>query len=450
MRIAALTTIVPMVILLSIAMASGAGDNVKICGQVATGNFEWNAQNFAGFYYDIDDNLGTEKITTTITDGKLLEPTGIVYNTTTQKKDFDFADWGFYNVIGFLGDRYFAGYINDPNVNDANEILFKKSTDENSLSHEQLETILTDDNAQMTVTTSAPLTLEEGYELAIKFIDAEKVYLELSKDGSIVDSKAISPSKNGATMADKTYYYNKTVGACKDLVIIAVHFENAFRMANQGMTTVDGVWQISEVATEVKVDAQYDKMRIASVTADTIAMDNKDYTINLSINQDNTLMGDIKIKTIDWNTTEADPLRYYICKEATIDETLPEIEGSTIEAWGAFDELGPYPGYLVEDPIPLGGDNSPSIRAHRLDRDGCGLYGDGHYDDALAKFIEAIHIFPDQCDLWYKKGLCLSELKRYDDAIKSYNEAIRLKPNYSDAKKAKEITLKRMTQRANA
>ena len=32
---------------------------LEIRGQVATGNFEWNVQNFAGFYYDIDDNLGT-------------------------------------------------------------------------------------------------------------------------------------------------------------------------------------------------------------------------------------------------------------------------------------------------------------------------------------------------------------------------------------------------------
>ena len=47
----------------------------EIRGLVATGNFEWNAQNFAGFYYDIDDDLGTEKLTTTITEGnKLQEP----------------------------------------------------------------------------------------------------------------------------------------------------------------------------------------------------------------------------------------------------------------------------------------------------------------------------------------------------------------------------------------
>ena len=98
-------------------------------------------------------------------------------------------------------------------------------------------------------------------------------------------------------MADKTYYYKKDVGDSKELVIIAVHFKNAFRGADQNLATIDGIWQISDVATEVEVDTEYDKMRIASVTADTITMDNKDNTITLSKNKDITLMAGIKIKT---------------------------------------------------------------------------------------------------------------------------------------------------------
>jgi tetratricopeptide (TPR) repeat protein len=66
----------------------------EIRGQIATGNFEWNAQNFAGFYYDIDNDLSTEKITATITDGnRLQEPGGITYTTTAQKNDFEFEGW---------------------------------------------------------------------------------------------------------------------------------------------------------------------------------------------------------------------------------------------------------------------------------------------------------------------------------------------------------------------
>jgi hypothetical protein len=88
---------------------------------------------------------------------------------------------------------------------------------------------------------------------------------DLDKDGSVVDRKVISPSKDNPTMADETYYYKKTVGGSKDLVIIAANFKNAFCGSDSNLATIDGIWQISDAATEVKVDTEYNKMRIASV-----------------------------------------------------------------------------------------------------------------------------------------------------------------------------------------
>ena len=56
------------------------------------------------------------------------------------------------------------------------------------------------------------------------------------------------------------------------------------------------VWQISDEATDVKADTQYDKMTITSVdaTAGTITMENKDNAITLSKNKDTALMTGIK------------------------------------------------------------------------------------------------------------------------------------------------------------
>ena len=58
MKKLAAITLTSMMLLLATAMVVGAVDKVEIRGQVATGNSEWNAQNFAGFYYDIDDDTG--------------------------------------------------------------------------------------------------------------------------------------------------------------------------------------------------------------------------------------------------------------------------------------------------------------------------------------------------------------------------------------------------------
>jgi hypothetical protein len=88
---------------------------VEIRGSVAEvvdGIIMWDVSNFAGFYYDIDNNIGTERLRLTITNGNVLDyDTGILYMTTAQNKKFDFDEWGEYLTIGFMADEYFAGYV---------------------------------------------------------------------------------------------------------------------------------------------------------------------------------------------------------------------------------------------------------------------------------------------------------------------------------------------------
>jgi S-layer protein (TIGR01567 family) len=355
MKKLAAITLTSMMLLLATAMVVGAVDSVEVRGEVQSvvdgATVSWDPQNFAGFYYDIDDNLGNEQIEMAITGNKLEEPNGVKYTTSSQLNDFEFEDWGWYNSIGFLGDNYFAGYSDQkPTVNGV-EIapqLYEESTDTNLLVDEQLLKVLMDDDTEMTVTSGTPLTLKEGYELAIKSIDIDgnKVYLELSKDGSVVDSKVISPSKDAATMADKTYYYKMDIGDTKNIVIIGAHFKNAFRGADQNLATVDGVFQVSDTATDVEVDTEYDKMRISSVSADSITMDNKDNSITLSKNKDTTLMVGIGIKTADQDTiTAEDPLRFYIYKTTTI-------EGAAAEA-APVEVAAPVEAAPVEEVAPV-------------------------------------------------------------------------------------------------
>ena len=70
--------------------------------------------------------------------------------------------------MGFLADRYFAGYV-DERDNAEKNILFKESTDENSLSSEQLQKILIDDDTEKTVTSGTPTEdgrgLRAGYQV---------------------------------------------------------------------------------------------------------------------------------------------------------------------------------------------------------------------------------------------------------------------------------------------
>ena len=328
-----------------IAASQQAHDKIEIRGSVASENFTWTADSFPGFYYDIDDNIMTEELTVTVTGRKLLEPYGVVYNTTSMADDFDFENWGTYNVIGFLAEKYFAGYLDTPDSND--DILFEESDNENVLANKQLLKILMDSDNERTISSGTPLALEEGYELSIKFIDIDgnNVYLELLKDGSLVDSKVISPSAYNAGMKNKTYLYKKDIGDSKDVVIIAAHFKNAFRSSNQNLAIVDGLWQLSETATDVSENTVYENMTIRAASNNYIMMNNEDNEITLSNGKDISLMKGVSIRTADIDPEfEGEALRFYPYKEIKEAGTY-EIRGRVATesaTWSADEFAGFY------------------------------------------------------------------------------------------------------------
>jgi S-layer protein (TIGR01567 family) len=342
-------------------MAVSAVDKVEIRGPVAdvvdtVEPYVWGPQEFAGFYYDIDDDLGRESITMTITDGNVLdEDTGVIYSTEAQQNDFDYEEWGKYWTIGFLAEEYFAAYVEGTAET---AFLFDDSTDTNLMADEQLSKVLTDDDEERTFTSGTPLKLAEDYELAIQAIDLDgnKVYVQLMKNGAVVDSSVIEPSKTGATIKDKTYTYKKDLGDTEKIVVIAVHFKNAFRGAETDLATVDGIWQISDTYTEIEEDTEYDKMTIQTVDADTktITMINEDEKITLTKKKDISLMENIRIKTADQDPTVEDPLRFFIYKEITepgtyeVRGTVKNLEMDPIE-WTASSFAGFY--YDIDDDL---------------------------------------------------------------------------------------------------
>ena len=61
------------------------------------------------------------------------------------------------------------------------------------MTNEQISKVLMDDNKEMTITSAQPLMLNEGYQLNIKSVDVKgnKAYIELSKNGQVVDDKVV-------------------------------------------------------------------------------------------------------------------------------------------------------------------------------------------------------------------------------------------------------------------
>ena len=356
MKIISLISVTGGIFLLAMMMPGYASDKVvEVRSQVynlGRNDSSFDNTTFPGFYYDTDNNIGAEKLTLRLSN---IDPAkssatlsdqpdadgnrGVVYTTQAQPLGFSFAPWGQYEVIGFLGDGYFAAY--DDNITDdiknANEtvaFLFDQSKNRNLMTNEQIDKVLVDDDTEQTITSASPLKLEEGYQLAIKSVDVKgnKAYLELTKNGQVVDDKVIQPSISNAKMSDKTYYYKVDLGDTKEIVQIAVHFKNAFAGSDTSLATIDGIFQISDKPKPIKTEQKYDKMSIKNVdpTAMTITMDNKDNQITLSKNKDVVLMQNISIKTSDQDDISAsNPLRYFIYIAATIEAANTTASGTS-------------------------------------------------------------------------------------------------------------------------
>lgn len=269
-------------------------DLPEIRSEIATGDFSWTPQNFAGFFYDVDEDLGAESLTTTLYDNKLEEPNGVAYSTTAQQKEFEFKDWGHYNTLAFLGEGCVASYGED-------SLLSRSSVESNLLSSEKLGRVLMDRGEPRIIENGANLTLEEELEARI-YVDqsCSKALIELYGGGELIDRDYID--------LPNTYIYKKGLAGTDEIALLAIHIADP-KCAPKKSCLIDGIFQMSEELVDVSVDHPFGNMRIASVSSDTITMDNKDKTIFLSKNVDTVLAGNYHIKAID-----GDSLRYYVFK----------------------------------------------------------------------------------------------------------------------------------------
>jgi Flp pilus assembly protein TadD len=58
---------------------------------------------------------------------------------------------------------------------------------------------------------------------------------------------------------------------------------------------------------------------------------------------------------------------------------------------------------------------------------------DGHYDNALDLFEQAILLNQKDPDLWNLKGIALRSLGRYDEAIECFNKSLEIDPRDKNA-----------------
>ncbi len=252
---------------------------------------EWTPLSFEGFYYNIDEDIGTEKLTINRS-VRNIGIDNIEYSTSSALVSHKYSALGKYNVIGFMAEKYFAGY----------EIGLVSTKVISTIGKNQLHKVLIDDDTQRVIYAGSTLTLNEGYVLKIKDVNmgagTAEVWLSLLKDGNEVDEDVVSAK-------DLYVYAPSKVGSISDLPIIALRIESIFRGKEATAAFVKGTFQISESYKTVKQGDDFDKMEVNAINANTITMKNPS-AISLDPGSSDTLMGKMRLKAAD-----SPDIRYY-------------------------------------------------------------------------------------------------------------------------------------------
>jgi S-layer protein (TIGR01567 family) len=271
---------------------------------------KWNSENYSGFYFDPAKSLGNETLVLSTVQGRRVPSPfqttanresnsaaqmGFLYTSYLQPKEFEFKPWEHYYVINFLGTQWFAGYDSSTNGPKATKSLIE---------HEYLGKVLIDMETQGIV-FAGNYTFQEGYEIRIRDVGNDSIFLQLLKNGIPVD--------NSVVKSNSTYIYKKDLGDVKDLPIIMVHLNNVFNNGTKSFATIDGLFQISDqYLFSIDQGLLIGDLEIVSVQPSAIIMVNDDY---VDLNRDSTVSigPGMNIRVADNDT-----LRYYLYTAAYV------------------------------------------------------------------------------------------------------------------------------------
>ncbi len=283
----------------------------------------WNADNFAGFWYDLKNNKTSETLTILSISGRTIPKEYLWYNTTRQAVQYKVAEKknrtveygmdstlassvstgaGYYATVGWLADKYVG-------INGKNNKLAK-------LVVEQAEA------DKKTLAIGETWDMGDGYTLTAQSIDAKasprQAWLVLSKDGNKLDDKIIeaastAASNDGTTQGVYTYYA-KSIAGETNVPLFVTYVDSVFAGATSDMVQLKYTWLISSTVTEVKSGDKFGIFKVDATEGASGLTLKSDSAITLSSDGTNDLLGNIKFRTAD-NTSV---LRFYPKVDAVI------------------------------------------------------------------------------------------------------------------------------------
>ncbi len=244
--------------------------------------FTWTPENFDGFYYDPENRAGNETLTIRLDNIKdrSIPKDGIEYSTTVAIATARYRQFGKYAVIGFIGEKYLAGYPEGrSDISNFGGINLKS-----------LHKILLDESAIHKLAIGSDLTVGDGYVLKITDIKVRSasVTLSLLKDGIRLDTKIINAGNN---------YIYILLGR----PLITVHIDSVLEENETDSVTINGIFQVSEYNMPVNEGDIFGVMKITKISDSGITMRNTVFPVNLEPGSIIEIIYGIKLKVADSN-----------------------------------------------------------------------------------------------------------------------------------------------------
>ncbi|WP_256621422.1 S-layer protein domain-containing protein [Methanolobus chelungpuianus] len=287
------TVVVALMLMALTVMSASAATSVEIRSSVLTGPGVLDATNFAGFYYDLDDNISTETMEIAAISSRTIAAGDLTYNTSIESVDYASGNLlGSYNVMGLFAEKYIPLDNNTP---------------------DKLSKLLLDADQKYTLRTGTALQLPEGYAITAKQIDVEgnKVWIEFSKDGEFIEDEILDVS-TGST-AVWTYEADDIAGE-DDVAVLRVAVTNVFQGQVDSLAVVDGIWLMDyENVLEIETDDTFDKLEVVTVGADYLLMEN---TNSITLTRDKTVS---IAQGMSFKVADDTAVRYYPFATVTIE-----------------------------------------------------------------------------------------------------------------------------------
>jgi S-layer protein (TIGR01567 family) len=320
----------------------GGGSGVEIRGSVVSfpGSLSdftprlWDASNFAGFWYDLKDNLKTERLQVLSVNNRIIDGTSgseqLVYTTTKTFKTLKVVEngrisgtdsdilkinasgTGAYSILGWQGVPYIAVKGN------AKKLASLVIEQGNASSDKK------------TLAVGEPWDIGNGWTLTAQSINAtaspRQVHLNLSKNGIYLDGAFIAQGN--------VYVYTEASFAGEsDVPLFITYVDSVFAGATNDMVQLRYTWAISTSVTEIKSGDVYGNMEVTSAGSDTLVLKNKDKSVDLAQGGTIDILGDMKFRVADSSTD----LRYYPMVVRTAPGTY-EVRGSVVSIPGTLSD----------------------------------------------------------------------------------------------------------------